>query len=106
MSKRQRRNHTPEQKAAMLRRFFVDKVPVSQICNEAQIQPSVFYKWQRDLLEGAAGVFAAGRRGAPKREEGLEAKVAALEARLQRKDSVIAEVSEECVKLKKELGEL
>ena len=105
MSKRQRRNHTPEQKAAMLRRFFVDKVPVSQICNEAQIQPSVFYKWQRDLLEGAAGVFAGGRRGATKREEGLEAKIAALEARLQRKDAVIAEVSEECVKLKKELGE-
>lgn len=55
MSKRERRQHTPEQKAALLKRHFVDKIPVSQICNEAQIQPNVFYKWQRDLLEAATG---------------------------------------------------
>lgn len=104
MSKRERRHHTPEQKAALLKRHLVDKIPVSQVCNEAGIQPSVFYKWQRDLLEAAPEVFS-GRRGAPKREQGLEAKVLALEAKLQRKDAVIAEVSEEYVKLKKELGE-
>ncbi len=104
MSKRERRHHTPDQKAALLRRHLVDKVPVSQVCNEAGIQPSVFYKWQRDLLEAAPEVFS-GRRRAPKREQGLEAKVVALEAKLQRKDAVIAEVSEEYVKLKKELGE-
>ncbi len=105
MSKRERRHHTPEQKAALLKRHVVDKVPVSQICNEAQIQPSVFYKWQRDLLEAAANVFAGSGRSAPRREHELEAKVVALEAKLQRKDAVIAEVSEEYVKLKKELGE-
>jgi len=104
MGKRERRHHTPEQKAALLRRHFVDKVPVSQICTEAQIQPSVFYKWQRDLLEAAPGVFSGARR-APGRQQELESKVAALEAKLQRKDAIIAEVSEEYVKLKKELGE-
>ena len=93
--RRERRQHTPEQKAALLKRHVVDKVPVSQICNEAQIQPSVFYKWQRDLLEAAAKVFAGSGRSAPRREQELEAKVAALEARLQRKDAIIAEVSEE-----------
>lgn len=106
MSKGERRHHTPEQKASLLKRHFVDKVPVSQICNEAQIQPSVFYKWQRDLLEAAPSLFAGSGRRAPSRELELEAKVAALEARLQSKDSIIAEVSEEYVKLKKELGEL
>jgi transposase len=105
MGKRERRHHTPEQKAALLKRHFVEKVPVSQICNEAQIQPSVFYKWQRDLLEAAPNLFGGNGRRRPSRELELETKVAALEAKLQRKDAIIAEVSEEYVKLKKELGE-
>ena len=103
MSKRTRRRYTPEQKAALVRQHVVDKKPVSEICSAAQIQPSVFYKWERDLLDAAPSVFA-GRR-APSREQELEAKIAALEAKLARKDAIIAEVSEEYVKLKKALGE-
>ena len=103
MSKRTRRRHTPEQKAALVRQHVVEKKPVSEICSTAQIQPSVFYKWERDLLAAAPSVFA-GRR-APSREQELEVKIAALEAKLARKDAIIAEVSEEYVKLKKALGE-
>ena len=104
MSKRTRRRHTPEQKAALLRQHLVDKKPVSEICNAAEIQPSVFYKWERDLLAGAPSVFAS--RRTPSREQELLDKIAALEAKLARKDAIIADVSEEYVKLKKELGEL
>lgn len=103
MSKRTRRRHTPEQKAALLRQHVVEKKPVSEICSTAEIQPSVFYKWERDLLEAAPALFT-GRR-APSREQELEAKLAALEAKLARKDAIIAEVSEEYVKLKKTLGD-
>jgi transposase-like protein len=104
MSKRSRRRYTPEQKAALLREHLVDNKPVSEICSTAEIQPSVFYKWERDLLAAAPSLFAT--RRAPSREQELEAKVAALESKLIRKDAIIAEVSEEYVKLKKELGEL
>lgn len=104
MSKRSRRRHSPEQKAALLRQHLVDKKPVSEICSAAEIQPSVFYKWERDLLEAAPALFTS--RRSPSREQELEAQVAALEAKLARKDAIIAEVSEEYVKLKKELGEL
>ena len=104
MSKRTRRRHTPEQKAALLRLHLVDKKAVSEICSEAGIQPSVFYKWERDLLEAAPGLFA--NRRSPSREKELEEKVASLETRLARKDAIIAEVSEEYLQLKKELGEL
>jgi hypothetical protein len=81
----------------------VDKKAVSEICNGAQIQPSVFYKWERDLLAAAPAVFAS--RRAPSRERELEEKIAALEAKLARKDAIIAEVSEEYVRLKKAVGE-
>ena len=42
-----RRRHTAEQKAELLRQHVAEKKPVSEVCNEAAIQPSLFYTWQR-----------------------------------------------------------
>lgn len=39
--KRSRRHFTTEQKVEILRRHMVDKVPVSDLCNELGLQPSV-----------------------------------------------------------------
>ncbi len=105
MPRRPRRNLTSDQKAALLRRHLVDKVPVSDICNESDLQPSVFYHWLRQLFDNAGAVFETPKRAAPTREKQLEERVKYLETRLARKDEVIAEISEEHVKLKKELGE-
>jgi len=104
LSKRQRRHFTAEQKADFLRRHLVDKVPVSEICNELKLQPSVFYDWMRTLMAQASSVLETPNRG-PSPEKKLEQKIAELEAKLARKDGVIAEILEEHVKLKKELGE-
>jgi transposase-like protein len=57
-SKRSRRHFTTEQKVAILKRHMVDKVPVSDLCNEENLQPSVFYTWQRQALENLAGAFS------------------------------------------------
>jgi transposase len=103
MSKRSRRRYTPDQKAALLREHLVDNKPVSEICTAAEIQPRMFYKWERDLLAAAAPSLFTTRR-APNREQELQARVPALEAKVIRKDAIIAEVSEEYVKLKKELA--
>ena len=104
MSKRTRRYFTVEQKAALLRRHLVDKVPVSDLCDEAKIQPSVFYDWQRQLFEHMGAALKTPSH-VPNREKELQQKVEQLEAKLVRKDQVIAHISEEHVKLKKELGE-
>jgi transposase-like protein len=105
MAKRTRRNHTTEQKAALLKRHLVEKIPVSDLCEEQGLQPSVFYHWQRQLFENAATVLATSK-SSPSREKALEDRIAHLEARLAKKDEVIAEISQEYVTLKKELGEL
>lgn len=104
MSKRQRRHFTTEQKAELLRRHLVDKVPVSEICNELKLQPTVFYDWLRTLMAQAPKALESPTRG-PSPEKKLEQRIAELEAKLAKKDAVIAEVTEEMVKLKKELGE-
>jgi len=103
MSDRSRRHHSGEQKAELLKRHLVDKVPVSQICNEADLQPSLFYGWLRQLMERAPSALTG--PASTNREKQLEERIAALEAKLVKKDAVIAEISEEYVQLKKELGE-
>ena len=107
MSKGSRRKFSAEEKAAILRHHLVDKKPVSDVCDEYDIQPSVFYGWQRQLMENMAAALegGTGRRQGNGQEEKLASKIAALEAKLVKKDNVIAEVSEEFVRLKKELGE-
>jgi transposase len=105
-SKRSRRHFTTEQKVALLKRHLVDKVPVSDLCDKEELQPSVFYQWQRQLFENLAGAFATpASEGPSKREKELVAKTKELEAKLAKKDNVIAEISAEYVQLKKELGE-
>jgi transposase len=106
MSKKQTRRHfSAEQKSAILKRHFVDKIAVSDLCNEHGIQPSVFYYWQAQLFENAQKAFVLDGR-APSREKQLQERVGKLEERLAKKDNVIAEISAEYVQLKKDLGEL
>jgi len=104
-SKKTRRHHTPDQKIAILRRHLIDKVPVSELCEEHDLQPSVFYSWQRQLFENGGQAFQESRKAASKREEQLAQEVERLEARLARKDEVIAAVTGEMVALKKAAGE-
>jgi len=105
-TKRSRRHFTIEQKVALLKRHLADKVPVSDLCNEEELQPSVFYEWQRQLFENLAGAFSApAAEGPSKREKDLVAKTKELEAKLAKKDNVIAEVAAELVAAKKAHGE-
>jgi transposase-like protein len=107
-SKRSRRQFTTEQKVTILRRHLVEKAAVSDLCNEYELQPSVFYHWLRQVHENLAGALTTpgpAGNGPSKREKELAAENAQLKARLAKKDSVIAEISAEYVQLKKELGE-
>ena len=102
-----RRKFSPEEKAAILRRHLQDKIQVSDLCDEYKIQPSVFYTWQRQMIENMAKALepSSGKRKSA-HEAKLKGKISALEEKLAKKDNIIAEISEEYVNLKKELGDL
>lgn len=101
-----RRHFNAEQKMAAVRRHLLEAVPVSQLCDELGIAPSNFYLWQRELFENGQAVFERNGRANHKAEAVKDQKIAALEAKLRRKDEVLAELMEEHVQLKKSLGEL
>ena len=101
--RRQRRTFTGAEKVSILRRHFLEEVPVSRVCEDAGLQPTQFYQWQKQFFENGAVAFAPATSS---RADASEKRIAALEAKLQRKNEVLGELMEEHVKLKKELGEL
>ncbi len=76
-----RRKFSGEEKMSILRRHLVEKMPVSDVCDKAGINPTLFYRWQKDLFEHGAAAF--GRRGDDGQNRRLEEKVAALERKLE-----------------------
>ena len=98
-----RKNYTPPEKVAILRRHLIDRVPVSDLCDEYQLQPTLFYAWQKIFFENGAAAFD--RKSIPTEATHLRT-IAALREKLQRKNEVVAELMEEHIQLKKELGDL
>ena len=57
MTRRKRRSISGQQKVEIIKRHLVDQVPVSQLCEEYQIQPTQFYQWQKQLFENGEKAF-------------------------------------------------
>jgi transposase-like protein len=100
-----RKHYTAAEKVAILRRHLVDKVPVSELCEEKGLQPTVFYRWQKEFFENGAAAFESKERPARQVAE-KQKRIEFLEKKMQSKDEVLAELMAEHVALKKSLGEL
>jgi transposase-like protein len=97
-----RRRFTGKEKVAILRRHLAEGVSVSDLCDEHGLNPTMFYRWQKELFENGAMAFERRSNG---RERKLEEDNLRLRTRLAHKDEVIAEIMESHVELKKSLGE-
>jgi len=100
-----RRRFTAQEKVAVLREHLVEKVAVSEVCDKHGLNPTVFYRWQKEFFENGAAAFEARQPRADGKARQLEQRVEALQAKLVRKDEVIGELMEDHVRLKKSLGE-
>jgi transposase len=105
MSEESRRHFSVPEKVEILKRHLLEGIPVSKLCDELGIKPTVFYSWQRILFENANLAFENGRKSKVV-EDAKEKKIEQLEAKLQRKNEVLAELMEEHTQLKKDLGEI
>lgn len=61
---KERKHYTAEEKVAILRRHLLDKVPVSDLCEEHGLQPSLFYCWPKELFENGAAAVQSKERPA------------------------------------------
>jgi transposase len=103
MSRKPRKQYSPQEKVAILREHLLEGRPVSEVCQRHQLQPTVFYGWQKTFFENGAAAFERKNKRA---EEGKDRQIAALQTKLASKNEVIAELMEENVRSKKANGEL
>lgn len=102
-----RRKFSPQEKVRLLRLHLIEKVPVSDICDQHNLNPNVFYRWQQQFFENGTAAFGrdiAKDKDSPTRKH--EREINRLKAKLTQKDEVIAEIMASHVDLKKSLGEI
>ncbi len=100
---KKRRQYAASEKVAILREHLLEGHPVSDVCDTHGLNPNLFYRWQKEFFEGGHTVFEC--RGSDPAARKAEKKIAKLEAKLQQKDSVLAELMAEYVSVKKKLGD-
>jgi transposase-like protein len=100
----QRRHFTGAEKVAILKRHLVDRVPISDLCDELGLYPNQLYGWLKEFFENGHRAFDNSRK-AKAVEDAKERKIEQLEAKLHKKNEVMAELMEAHTELKKSLGE-
>jgi len=97
-----RRKFTPDQKFKIIKEQMTTRTSVSDICKKYDISPGNFYKWQEKFLAGALNNFKKSDDGPTKAEL---RKIEELEKKNARMQSVITEIVQENIELKKSFGE-
>jgi transposase len=87
--KKTRKQYTGKEKVAILTRHPLEKEPISRLCEELGLQPTMFYRWQKEFFENGAAAFES--KGRPDQRAEQE-RIAYLEKKIQRKDDVLAEL--------------
>lgn len=103
----QRKFLTPEEKISIIREHLIDGMSISALCEKHGISPVLYYNWQRQLFEEGAVIFERKKNSANARRQtdAQQDQIEKLEAKIQQKNTVIAELLEEHVQLKKANGE-
>ena len=99
---RTRRTFTAEEKFNVVMAVIQDGKAVSDVAKENNIHPNMILNWKKEFLENAAMIFNRTRLDIT--EKAQQKKIDELEAKLQKKDEVIAEIAEENMLLKKTFG--
>jgi transposase-like protein len=100
-----RRQFSPPEKVQILRLHLLEHKPISEICGQYQINPTLFYRWQKDLFDHGTAAFERAENGSADRTtQKLQKENSQLKTKLASKDEVIAEIMAEQVRLKKTLG--
>lgn len=89
---------TAETKAEILRELLENQVPAADLSERYGVNVNSIYNWRKQLFEAAADIFSAKHERASEKEQAATAR---LEEQLQKKDTLIAELVQDNIALKK-----
>ena len=100
-----RRQFSAEEKVQILRLHLLEHKPISEVCEQYQLNPNIFYRWQKELFDHGTTAFERTENGSADRTtQKLQKENMQLKTKLASKDEVISEIMAEQVRLKKILG--
>jgi transposase len=102
MTKKKKR-YTAEQKVIILKRHLVDRIAVSDLCDEYHISPTIFYRWQKQFFENGSMALETKYKS---KEAKKDQHIKELTQKIQNKNEVVSELMEAHLRLKKSLGEI
>ena len=94
----QRKRYSATQKVEILREHLENQVPISDLARRYGVHPNLLHKWKKQLFEGAVESFGTKPQ---KHGQGQSVRVSQLEEKLKEKDSLIAEIMADNIRLKK-----
>ena len=100
--RKNRTSYTAQEKVIILRKHLLEKIPISDICEQYELRPTVFYRWQKQFFKQGARTFEVEKN----HDRSKAKKILALEQKLQIKNEVLSELMEEHIRLKKNFGEV
>ena len=101
MGQKVRRQFSGVEKVAILKRHLVERIPISDLCDEMNLNPNLFYRWQKMFFENGAQTFEnRGTRVTLHKDR----QVTRMKEKLVEKDAVISELVTELIKSKKKMG--
>jgi transposase len=85
-----RRHFTCSQKIAILRLHLLEHMPISDVCQENDLQPTAFYLWQKKLFENGAAVLERPQAANSRHGDAIE--LGRLKAMLRQRNDALAEL--------------
>jgi transposase len=96
-----RKRMSSKEKMMILRELLENKVQIGELSEKYNIHPNVIYNWKKILFERGEMLFEEKRE---KNNDKSEEKISRLQSKLNDRNSLISEILEDNIRLKKTLN--
>lgn len=101
---KKKKRYTSEEKTLILREHLENQVPISELSERYGVHPNAVYTWKKQMFEASAENFGKKRKLSDKELLKAEKLIEELEKLLSKRESLITELVEDNIKLKKNLS--
>ncbi len=107
MQHQKKSRYTSTEKTMILREYLENHVPISELAETYNIHVNAIYKWKKQLFESAPSSLSKLKKSSNKSDLSSKKRIKELETLLSGRESLIAELVEDNISLKKKnLGKI
>jgi len=89
------------EKTMILREYLENNIAISELSEKYNVHVNAIYKWKKQMFEGASLSLSQTSKSADREERASRKRIRELEEMLSKRESLIAELVEDNISLKK-----